>query len=512
MSVEAGTTKHVLLSAYDDWFLRPLDLISIVLGLFYLYHRAWLLGLFLLAFGNLLGFVGQALNKEQSFRELAHKRHWLTRAEFATRVHEKLGKDGLRLGKAVAATWAALALATALIAIHNGTQKYSAVWVGIEVGFVCQMIFLWGIALVSPLRVASNTASMKKIMWWAWALGPGAIVASNLQGSVLLLFCTAWFAVVFIAYRKRKVLDGQEARQASLPDLHEFGRAERKVQVEATPQKMRGDRNLGTSCDEGLSDEQSRGIDEITREPGFAYQQLKAFDNTFDFDATVLTWRFVHQALEIALGKGYTSTEIARSFTHNLAQAIAESDTIVPERAERGIALNATGLAWRGIHSTLLGILVRVDCRLEQALAMNESQREHIRSFTDRLEVALVGWGVLSVAQVNEIRQQSLNALFEATTIHHGGALPVMTQAIWENEYGGIGLPTEAEIREKHAELQTEIKQREFFAKKLDERAGQAAGNTGARVEQEPSKQTASDTKAAPDRSPWEIRDEDIPF
>jgi hypothetical protein len=137
---------------------------------------------------------------------------------------------------------------------------------------------------------------------------------------------------------------------------------------------------------------------------------------------------------------------------------------------------------------------------------------QHIRSFADRLEVALVDWGVLSVAQVNEIRQESLTALVEATTIHHGGALAVMTQAIWENEYGGIGLPTEAEIRDKIAELERENKQREFFAKKLEERGKQAGGNTGARPEEEPSKQTASDTKAAPGRSPSEIRDEDIPF
>jgi hypothetical protein len=272
--------------------------------------------------------------------------------------------------------------------------------------------------------------------------------------------------------------------------LHEFGRAECKVQAEATPQKMRGDRKVGTSCDEGLSDEQSRGIDEITKEHGFAYEQLKSFDNRFDFDATVLTWRFVHQALEIALSKGYTSTEIARSFTHNLAQAIAESGAIVPESAERRIALSATGLAWRGIHSTLLCSLVRGES-LPHPEVMDQCA-QHIRSFTDRLEVALVGWGVLSIAQVNEIRQQSLSALFEATTIKHGGLLPVMTQAIWENEYGGIGLPTEAEIGEKHAELQTEIKQREVFAKTLRERGKQAAGNTGARS--------------------TEIRDEDIPF
>src|SRR6266566_7521304 len=39
-----------------------------------------------------------------------------------------------------------------------------------------------------------------------------------------------------------------------------------------------------------------------------------------------------------------------------------------------------------------------------------------------------------------------------------------------------------------------------------EERGNQAGGNTGARLEQEPSNQTASDTKAAPGRSPSEIR------
>jgi hypothetical protein len=274
--------------------------------------------------------------------------------------------------------------------------------------------------------------------------------------------------------------------------LHEFGR----VQAEPTTQRMREDREVGSSCEEGPSDEQSRRIDESTTlEQRLArleaeQAQLTAFDNRFDFDAAVLTWRFVHQALEIALSKGYTSTEIARSFTRNLAQAIAECGAILPESAERRIALSATGLAWRGIHSTLLCSLVRRET-LPHPEVMDECA-QHIRSFTDRLEVALVDWGVLSIAQVNEIRQESLTALFEATTIHHGGALPVMTQAIWENEYGGTGLPTEAEIRDKHVELQTEIKQREFFAKALEERGKQATGKTGARLE--------------------EIRDEDIPF
>jgi hypothetical protein len=274
--------------------------------------------------------------------------------------------------------------------------------------------------------------------------------------------------------------------------LHEFGRA----QAETTTQRMREDREVASSYDERPSDEQSRRIDESTTlEQRLALleaeqAQLTAFDNRFDFDATVLTWRSVHQALEIALSKGYTSTEIARSFTHNLAQAIAESGAIVPESAERQIALSATGLAWRGIHSTLLCSLVRRET-LPHPEVMDECA-QHIRSFTDRLEVALIDWGVLSIAQVNEIRQESLTAFFEATTIHHGGALPVMTQAIWENEYGGIGLPTEAEIRDKHVELQTETKQLEFFAKALEERGKQAAGNTGARLE--------------------EIRDEDIPF
>lgn len=267
-------------------------------------------------------------------------------------------------------------------------------------------------------------------------------------------------------------------------------------EAEPTTQKVREDREVASSYDERPSDQQSRRIDEsATLEQRLArleaeQAQLTAFDNRFDFDAAVLTWRIVHQALEIALSKGYTSTEIARSFTHNLAQAIAECGAIVPESAERRIALSATGLAWRGIHSTLLCSLVRGET-LPHPEVMDQCA-QHIRSFTDRLEVALVDWGVLSIAQVNEIRQQSLTALFEATTIHHGGALPVMTQAIWENEYGGVGLPTETEIRDKHVELQTEIKQREFFAKKLEERGKQAARNTGARVE--------------------EIRDEDIPF
>ncbi len=267
--------------------------------------------------------------------------------------------------------------------------------------------------------------------------------------------------------------------------LHEFGHAHGKVQVESTPQKIREDREVGSSCDEGPLDEQSRRIDESTKEHGFAYEQVKAFDNKFEFDATVLTWRFIHQALEIALSKGYTSTEIARSFTHNLAQAIAESGAIVPESAEKRVALSATGLAWRGIHSTLLCSLVRRESLPHPEVT--DQCAQHIGSFTERLEIALVDGGVLSIAQVTEIRQQSLTVLVEAIT-----TLPVMTQAIWENDFGGIGLPTEAEIWEKLAELQTEIKQREFFAAKLEERGEQAAGNTGARME--------------------EIRDEDIPF
>jgi hypothetical protein len=142
--------KHVLLSAYDDWFLRPLDLLSMLLAAVYLYHRAWLLGSFLLLFGSLLGIVGQALNRDKTFRQLAHKRHWLTIAEFNAGMPQTLaGRDAFDFGKAITGTWAALAVAATLIALHGGFRGYIAVSIGLLFGFMCQAIFFLIVAFMA---------------------------------------------------------------------------------------------------------------------------------------------------------------------------------------------------------------------------------------------------------------------------------------------------------------------------------------------------------------------------
>lgn len=157
MNLDGASRKHVLLAAYDDWFLRPLDIGLIVVALVYLYHRAWLLGLFLLLFGGNLGLVGQALNKEKSFGELAHKRHWLRMAEFIAWAREKLEPDdSIILGKAVIGTSALLALSSGLIAIHQGMRSYFAIPLGIAFGFLIPSSFVVGLVLLG--RILSSRA------------------------------------------------------------------------------------------------------------------------------------------------------------------------------------------------------------------------------------------------------------------------------------------------------------------------------------------------------------------
>jgi len=152
MNLYAASKKHVLLTAYDDWFLRPLDIGLIVVALVYLYHRAWLLGLFLLLFGGNLGLVGQALNKEKSVGELAHKSHWLRMEEFIARGREKMEPtDGISLGKAIVGTWALLALSSSLIAFHQGMRSYFAIPLGIGFGFLIPISFVVGLLLLGRI-------------------------------------------------------------------------------------------------------------------------------------------------------------------------------------------------------------------------------------------------------------------------------------------------------------------------------------------------------------------------
>ena len=129
---------------------------------------------------------------------------------------------------------------------------------------------------------------------------------------------------------------------------------------------------------------------------------MEALNQRFDFEAPVAIWGVVHQGLQIAdfqrqlriaantaaPADTSPSTEVLHSFAKSLEEAITEWGGITSENAGQAIVFNATGAAWRYVHSDLLMVLVYPP--------LTEAWKTSVRSFTDRLGFKLVEWKVLN--------------------------------------------------------------------------------------------------------------------
>jgi hypothetical protein len=415
MSVER---RHVLIRAYEDWFLSPVDISLIVIALTYLYQKAWLLGLFLLLFAGNLGLVGQALNKEKSFKQLAHERLRLSMTEFIARFRERLEpKDSVTLSKAVIGTWALLALAVALIAIHHTIRTYVAISLGIGLGFLMPTFFVLGLTVVGALLSSDNPREPSQ--------DAVELIAYCRQNGRVSPMPQKWNELYNMLPDKRRVGAGWEPQ---LPLILGTTPAEAKVerlvehiqwadthgclnQVSRFLHSLDGQDwhhladGLGTIASqparENLAPELLNPLEKLAKEHGFAsYEQIEALDLRFDFEATIVEWGIVHHALLVAVGAiAGTSPpiEIVRSFVRALGEAIQEWRGISAANAERPIELNATGLTWRYVHSNLM--LVSVHPQLDQ------NWKAVVGAFAGRLGEKLVEWKVLTFAELAEVRQ-----------------------------------------------------------------------------------------------------------
>jgi hypothetical protein len=140
--------KHVYLRAYIDWFLRPLDIACMVVGLLYLYHRAWLLGLFLCV-GNLFALIGQSLLKEQSIRELRRPKllGWTQFSEGVQQILEQ--SEAVVFGKTIVKACAAITVTVGWMEIHNGVRLYLALLIGIFTSVGLHAVFLLFFGLIA---------------------------------------------------------------------------------------------------------------------------------------------------------------------------------------------------------------------------------------------------------------------------------------------------------------------------------------------------------------------------
>jgi hypothetical protein len=123
-------TPHIVVRAFEQLILFPLDLCMLAAGVIFLIGRAWLFGAFLLLVSLLLGVVGQGL---------PHRKRQTARQLYSQNVGKRYGdisrEDSRGLG--IAIVWTTLLVGLVLgAAAHHHSLSWYWVWV-IVVGSWC---------------------------------------------------------------------------------------------------------------------------------------------------------------------------------------------------------------------------------------------------------------------------------------------------------------------------------------------------------------------------------------
>jgi hypothetical protein len=142
---------NALLSRFERLILRTLDFGFYGAALYYLWHRAWVLGvlILLLSFGT--GAIGQSLphRKQETYSELA------AGATLASGPQGEISnEDSLSLGSALFKTSTLLCVTLAFILGHEGLRWF---WI------LLVLIALWPLSFaafltltVGPIRIVQN--------------------------------------------------------------------------------------------------------------------------------------------------------------------------------------------------------------------------------------------------------------------------------------------------------------------------------------------------------------------
>lgn len=152
------TRPHILIADFERRVLRPLDFAYYGFALYYLWHRAWLVGVVLLLLSLGTGAIGQALphRKRETRAELAMGT--ILPPEIEGEISDE---DSNALGRALFKTCTLVCLTGAIILGHESWRWY---WIFLT------MVFAWPVSLfgflavtVGPIRIVQNFRRMHRL-------------------------------------------------------------------------------------------------------------------------------------------------------------------------------------------------------------------------------------------------------------------------------------------------------------------------------------------------------------
>jgi hypothetical protein len=117
----------------ERFFLTPLVFVLPALALFYLFQRAWLIGVFMVVASFCIGLIGQSLHKDKSYEEL--KRGGLTSEENVLPPSREISHDeSLSLARPMLfASWIC-AIALGILLSHHGCPWFASIGSAVAAG------------------------------------------------------------------------------------------------------------------------------------------------------------------------------------------------------------------------------------------------------------------------------------------------------------------------------------------------------------------------------------------
>ena len=117
----------------ERFFLTPLVFVFPVFALFYLFQRAWLIGVFMVFASFCIGLIGQSLHKDKSYEEL--KRGGLTSEENVLPPSRKIShSESLSLARPMLfASWVC-AIALGFLLSHHGYPWFTSIGSAVAAG------------------------------------------------------------------------------------------------------------------------------------------------------------------------------------------------------------------------------------------------------------------------------------------------------------------------------------------------------------------------------------------
>jgi hypothetical protein len=144
---------HILIANFERRVLRPLNFTYCAVALYYLWHRAWILGIAIFVLSLAVGAIGQGLphRKHETLSELAGG------STFADGFAGELSlDDGGALSRACVYTILLLNVTASIILWHEGWRWY---WI------LLALVVAWPLLLIAFMSLAAGPLDILRV-WW----------------------------------------------------------------------------------------------------------------------------------------------------------------------------------------------------------------------------------------------------------------------------------------------------------------------------------------------------------